>query len=88
MNSVSIKTYKVSDLKRVYRVLHKHILVNTDLMGSEVLEDLQAYLQGVAALSGIDIANHGAWDRWILDETEIFEIVRHRRPHLRLVPKV
>lgn len=87
MNSVSIKTYRISDLKQIYRVLHRHILVHTDLMDSELFEDLQAYLQGVATLSGIDIADHEAWDRWILDETETFEIVRHRMPHLRLVPK-
>ncbi len=83
MNSVSIKTYQVSDLKRIYRVLHQHLLQNTDLMESEVFEDLQAYLQGVATLSGIDISDHEAWDRWIREEPA--PIMTRGRPHLRLV---
>ena len=87
MNQVSIKTYKISDLKQVYRVLHENLLVRTDLMDSELFEDLQAYLQGVATLCGVDIADHKAWNDWLKDETETVEIVQRRRPHLRLIPK-
>lgn len=85
MNSVSIKTYRVSDLKQIYRVLHRHLLANTELMDSEIFEDLHAYLQGVARISGVDVADHEAWNRWLLDEPVSAPMAPTRRPHLRLV---
>jgi hypothetical protein len=85
MNSVSIKTYRISDLKRIYRVLHQHILEQTDLMDSEIFEDLQAYLQGAATLSGIDISHHDAWEAWLKDEIDPMVTFGPPRRHLRLV---
>ena len=85
MNSVSIKTYRMSDLKQIYRVLHRHLLQHTDLMDSEILDDLQAYLQGCATLAGVDISDHDAWDRWLRDEMPPIPAALPRRPHLRLV---
>jgi hypothetical protein len=85
MNSVSIKTYRVSDLKQIYRVLHQHLLQNTDLMDSEIFEDLHAYLQGIARVSGVDVSDHSAWDRWLKEEPVQAPPPPVRRPHLRLV---
>lgn len=85
MNSVSIKTYKVSDLKQIYRALHQHLMQHTELMDSEIFDDLQKYLQGVARLSGVDISDHEAWDRWLGEEVELPPTPTKRRPHLRLV---
>jgi hypothetical protein len=84
MNSVSIKTYRVADLKQIYRVLHQHLLQHTELMDSEIFEDLHAYLQGIARISGVEVCDHEAWDRWLKEEPEPMP-TPSRRPHLRLV---
>ncbi|MFH1262893.1 MAG: hypothetical protein V1495_05565 [Pseudomonadota bacterium] len=83
MNTVSVKTYQITDLKRIYRVLHEHLLNHLDLMESEFFEDLQAYLHSIARISGIDISDHAAWERWLRDEPQ--PIVTRDRPNLRLV---
>jgi hypothetical protein len=83
MNTVSVRTYQLADLKRIYRVLHAHLLNHLDLMESEFFADLQAYLHGMAVLSGVDVNDHAAWENWLRDEPE--PIVTHSRPNLRIV---
>lgn len=53
------------ELKLVYRVLHQHLSEHPDLMDTDFLIELQKYLQRRAAADGVDVADHGAWDRWL-----------------------
>ncbi len=53
------------ELKLIYRVLHQHLGEHPQLMDTDFLIELQNYLQRRAKAEGIDIADHGAWDRWI-----------------------
>ena len=59
------KSFKNDDLKLVYRVLHGQLTSHLDLMDSDFLTDLQVYLQGCAQEEGVDVGDHGAWDRWL-----------------------
>ena len=52
----------IEEMKLVYRVLHKHITENLELMDSMFLENLQSILQEKAQKEGIDIGHHSAWD--------------------------
>src|SRR5688572_20501890 len=45
--------YEPTDLKKVYRVLQKHLLDHPELMDSEFLTDLQHHLQYRARREGI-----------------------------------
>ncbi len=78
-------TFAPDDLKKVYRVLHQHLLHHPELLDSQFLEELQGWLQSLAQAQGVDISDHGQWDAW-LDGEEV--VVASGRPHarLRLVP--
>lgn len=58
----------VEDLKLVYRVLHRHLGENLELMDSEFLDALQTALQQKAQAEGVDVGHHGAWDLWLGNE--------------------
>lgn len=53
------------ELKLVYRVLHQHLGEHPELMDTDFLIELQKYLQIRAKAEGVDVADHGAWDRWL-----------------------
>jgi hypothetical protein len=55
----------LDDAKLVYRVLHAHLQEHVELMDSDLLDELQRRLQAAARAEGIDVADHGAWDRWL-----------------------
>jgi hypothetical protein len=61
-------TASLDDAKLVYRVLHAHLPEHVELMDSDLLGDLQQRLQAAARADGVDIADHGAWDRWLGNE--------------------
>ncbi|MED5578972.1 MAG: hypothetical protein VX794_02965 [Nitrospinota bacterium] len=61
----------LDEMKLVYRVLHKHITENLELMDSTFLENLQSSLQEKAQEEGIDIGHHMAWDQWLGNESPI-----------------
>tara|TARA_Y100000588_G_scaffold977_1_gene1307 strand:+ start:2820 stop:3086 length:267 start_codon:yes stop_codon:yes gene_type:complete len=61
----------LEDMKLVYRVLHKHITENLELMDSMFLENLQSALQEKAQEEGIDIGHHSSWDLWLGNESPV-----------------
>ena len=61
----------IEEMKVVYRVLHKHITENLELMDSMFLENLQSTLQEKAQKEGIDIGHHSAWDLWLGNESSV-----------------
>lgn len=55
----------LADLKLVYRSLHGHLRSESALLESEFLLGAQSFLQRKAQEEGVDVANHGEWDRWL-----------------------
>jgi len=60
-----VGAHDLEELKLVFRVLHRHLPENPDLMDTHFLIELQRFLHGVAQEDGVDIADHSAWDRWL-----------------------
>jgi len=61
----SLDTYALSELKLIYSILHSQILEKPDLMDSDLMHDLQTFLQSGASKDGVDVSDHGAWDIWL-----------------------
>lgn len=57
--------FDAADLKLVYRVLHKNLMNNIELMDSDFFEKLQTWLQTCAQADGVDVGNHSHWDAWL-----------------------
>lgn len=55
----------IADLKLVYRVLHRHLEGELELMDCELFEQLQKTLQARAKAEGVDVTDHAAWDAWL-----------------------
>lgn len=58
-----------TELKLIYRVLHRHLSEHTDLMDTHFLIELQRFLHSEATREGVDVSDHGAWDRWLGNES-------------------
>lgn len=69
-NMISMSA-NLDEMKLVYRVLHKHLTENLDLMDSIFLENLQSALQEKAQQQGVDIGHHSAWDLWLGNESPV-----------------
>lgn len=77
--------FQLADLQLVYRVLHAHLTEHLELMDSDLFEGLQQHLHARAAADGVDVSDHGQWDRWLGGEpVPCSERVKGRRI-LRLV---
>ena len=63
----SLDSYEVTDLKRIYRSLHKQLQEDFELMDSEILLDLQTWLQAKAGTEGVDVSIHAQWAAWLND---------------------
>ena len=63
----SLDSYELTDLKRIYRTLHKQLQEDFELMDSEVLMDLQTWLQAKAGADGVDVSIHAQWEAWLND---------------------
>ena len=63
----SLEDYEVSDLKRIYRTLHNQLQQDFELMDSELLLDLQTWLQTKAGSEGVDVSVHAQWSAWLND---------------------
>ena len=61
----NIDTYAMSELKLIYSILHSQVLVHPDLMDSNLLQDLQTFLQYQATKDNVDVSDHGQWDYWL-----------------------
>ena len=55
-----MEQYGLTDLKLIYRVLHRHLTQHTELLDSDFFTDLQRHLQQQATAEGIDVSDHGA----------------------------
>jgi len=61
----NLDTYALSELKLIYSILHSQILEQPGLMDSDLMHDLQTFLQTGATKDGVDVSDHGAWDAWL-----------------------
>ncbi len=60
-----IASHDLSELKLVFRVLHRHLGQHPDMLDTHFLIELQRFLHDQAINDGVDIADHSAWDRWL-----------------------
>jgi hypothetical protein len=63
----TLEHYELRDLKRIYRTLHGQLQQDFELMDSELLQDLQTYLQAQAKTDGVDVSLHAQWAAWLND---------------------
>jgi hypothetical protein len=59
--------YELADLKRIYRTLHGQLQQDFELLDSDLLHDLQGYLQDRAREEGTDVSVHAQWSAWLND---------------------
>ena len=64
-----LSDYALDDLKSVYQYLHSQLPANPQLMDSELLHDLQTFLQQQARQEGVDVSLHAQWASWLNDGT-------------------
>ena len=57
--------YPLDELKLVYSLLHRALQEQPELMDSELLQDLQTYLQAAAKQAGVDVTIHARWAGWL-----------------------
>jgi len=74
--------YSLEERKLIYRVLHKNLVQNPELMDSAFLADLQTDLQLIAQTEGIDLADHGQWDAWLGNEVVGCDVRMAKRQNL------
>lgn len=63
--SQRLAAFELAELRLVYRVLHANLMDNLDLMDAAFFQELQDWLQLVAAQQGVDVGDHAAWDAWL-----------------------
>jgi len=61
----NIDAYPISELKLIYSILHSQVLAKPDLMDSDLLQDIQSFLQSQAHKDSVDVSDHGQWDSWL-----------------------
>jgi len=61
----NLDAYPISELKLIYSILHSQVLEKPDLMDSDLLHDLQSFLQSQATKDSVDVSDHGQWDVWL-----------------------
>ncbi len=61
----ALSSYAITELKLIYNVLHTNVQTHIELMDSELLSDLQSYLQSTATAEGIDVTHHEQWQAWL-----------------------
>lgn len=61
----SFDHYDLDELKLVYLTLHAALPDSPRLMDSELLQELQTYLQQMAKSANVDVSHHGQWAHWL-----------------------
>jgi hypothetical protein len=61
----SLDLYPLPELKLIYSILHSQVLEQPNLMDSDLLQDLQSFLQTQATEDSVDVSDHGQWDTWL-----------------------
>lgn len=59
-----IDQYDLNELKLIYLILHAALPDNPQLMDSELLQDMQTWLEHMAKKNGVDVAHHAQWATW------------------------
>ena len=57
--------YPQNELKLIYLLLHAQLPEHLMLMDSDLLQDLQTHLQGLAKAAGVDVSHHAQWATWL-----------------------
>lgn len=66
-----LSEYALTDLKLVYQLLHQQLAEHPQLMDSELLQDLQRFLQHQARQDGVDVSLHAQWAHWLNNGTAL-----------------
>jgi len=61
----NLHEYPLSELKLVYSLLHSQVLEQPMLMDSDLLHDLQTFLQAQATQDKVDVSTHAEWAAWL-----------------------
>lgn len=61
----NLSDYPLAELKLVYQLLQQQLSSQPALMDSQLLQDLQQYLQQQAGQAGIDVSLHSEWAAWL-----------------------
>lgn len=61
----NLNEYALSELKLVYSILHSQIIEQPALMDSDLLHDLQIFLQSQATKDNVDVSAHNEWAAWL-----------------------
>lgn len=67
----ALEQYPLQELKLIYRLLHSQLPQHPQLIDSDLLQDLQTYLQQLASADGVDVSHHAQWARWLEANTEL-----------------
>ena len=62
----NLNEYPISELKLIYSLLHSQIIEQPALMDSDLLHDLQRFLQSQATQDNVDVSTHSEWAAWLL----------------------
>jgi len=62
----NLNEYPISELKLIYSLLHSQIIEQPALMDSDLLHDLQRFLQSQATQNNVDVSTHSEWAAWLL----------------------
>jgi len=61
----SLYEYSLEEIRLIYQLLHSQVLDSPALMDSDLLADIQSYLQQQATRDGVDISTHSEWSAWL-----------------------
>jgi hypothetical protein len=62
----TLRDYPIQELKLIYNILHAQFPRHTELMDSELLQDLQNDLRQRAEASGVDVGKTADWANWLI----------------------
>jgi len=61
----NLNDYPLAELKLIYSLLHSQIIEQPALMDSDLLHDLQRFLQSQATQDNVDVSAHSDWAAWL-----------------------
>ncbi|MCW8901049.1 MAG: hypothetical protein OQK75_00385 [Gammaproteobacteria bacterium] len=61
----NLSEYSLTELKLIYSLLHAQVIEQPALMDSDLLHDLQSFLQAQATQDNVDVSTHAEWAAWL-----------------------
>lgn len=61
----NLNEYPLSEMKLIYSLLHSQVIDQPALMDSDLLHDLQTFLQSQATQDNVDVSTHAEWAAWL-----------------------